>query len=469
VSDSKARRKLLSQSSFVFAGRIFGAALAFIAQLAIARLWGAQILGEYLLVIAAVNIIAVVMPLGFETIGTYFAAEYRAKGEGKLLRGFVLRAYGHVALTMLLLLLGGHQLMPLFGEPGRVVMLYWLPTCIMSFAYALVLVNGALMVGLKRPYAGYFAEALARPMLIIAVVPIAAMAATPEVAFDRLLWMIAAGFVVIAAAHSAYVIATIREVPTEVPARAKETRRWWRFALPWVIISLATDFFFDLDLLLLSGLMERHELAIFGVCTRIFGIIAFGVTAVYAVNLPDMFESEALKDRKGFHRKVGDANLVASILAIVLFGGVVIGAPIALTLFGPEFAAGALPLTILSVAMLMRALLGPTALVLSIHDRPYSTLPAIALGMATLVVANLLMVPPFGLMGAALAALLAQTVWSAALWYTALRTAQIDVSILPRLREMLKGQPEPENDKPVPHAPPEAVLQKAQDDFVPKA
>ena len=38
-------------------------------------------------------IVAVVMPLGFETTGTYFAAEYRAKGEGRLLRGFMTRAY----------------------------------------------------------------------------------------------------------------------------------------------------------------------------------------------------------------------------------------------------------------------------------------------------------------------------------------------------------------------------------------
>src|SRR5690606_16060907 len=151
------------------------------------------------------------------------------------------------------------------------------------------------------------------------------------------------------------------------------------------------------------------------------------------VNLPDMFESEAVSDRSGFHRKVGDANLVASILALVLFGGVAVGGPLALMLFGPEFAAGALPLTVLSLAMLVRALLGPAALVLSIHDRPYATLPAIVLGIATLVGGNLLLVPPYGLMGAAVAALLAQAAWSAAMWFTALKAAGIDVSIVPRL------------------------------------
>jgi len=437
VNDRQVRSRLLSQSGIVFAGRVAGAGLVFLAQLAIARLWGAELLGEYLLIIAAVNIIAVTMPLGFETIGTYFAAEYGARGEGRLLRGFVARAYAHVALVAAGLLLLGHQAMGLLGGPGRVLANFWLPISIMSFAYAMVLVNGALMVGLRRPYAGYFAESLARPLLVIGAVPVAAMAAQPQLALERMIWVIAVGFVVIAAVHAAYVLGTVRAIPGTTPARPGESRRWWRFALPWVVITLATDFFFDLDLLLLSGLLGRDELAVFGICTRIFGILTFGVTAVYGVNLPDIFESEARQDRKGFHRRVGDANLVASMLALVLFVGVALGAPVALWVFGPEFAAGALPLTVLSAGMLVRALLGPTALVLSIHDRPNATLPAIALGLGTLIAANLWLVPSLGLMGAALAALLAQTVWSVALWHTARRTAGIDVSIVPRLRELL--------------------------------
>ena len=80
----------------------------------------------------------------------------------------------------------------------------------------------------------------------------------------------------------------------------------------------------------------------------------------------------------------------------------------------------------------MRSVFGPASLVLSIHDRPYASLPAVAASMASLVVANLALVPPFGLMGAALAALLAMTVWSAALWFTALRVAGVDVSIRAR-------------------------------------
>jgi O-antigen/teichoic acid export membrane protein len=225
-----------------------------------------------------------------------------------------------------------------------------------------------------------------------------------------------------------------------VPARPREALRWWRFALPWAAIVVATDFFFDLDLLMLAGLMSKEELAIFGVCTRIFALVSFGVTAVYAVTLPDMFESEANSDRAGFLRKVGDANLVASIYALIVVVLIAVAAPLALMLFGPAFAVGHVPLTVLSLGLAMRALFGPAALMLSIHDRPYATLPSVVVGIATLVVANLVLVPRFGLTGAAMAALLAQGAWLLCMWLTALHMAKVDISILPRLRELLHAR-----------------------------
>jgi hypothetical protein len=43
-------------------------------------------------------------------------------------------------------------------------------------------------------------------------------------------------------------------------------------------------------------------------------------------------------------------------------------------------------------------------------------------------------------MGAAVAALAAQTFWSAAMWLTARRLAGVDVSIVPKLKEILAGR-----------------------------
>lgn len=439
------RRKLASQSLIIFGARIFGAGLIFAAQAAMARFWGAELLGEYLLVIAAVNLIAVVMPLGFETVGTYFAAEYRAKGEGQLLRGFMWRAYGHVAIAGAILFLAGQPLVRLAGEAGRVLATYWVPASIMATATALVLVNSALLVGLKRPFAGFFADTIFRPMLVIAAFAAATMAAaSPEAKFADMLWILAVGFALISLVQARYVYRHARRVPVQIPAREFEWKRWWRFAMPWVVIALATDFFFDLDLLMLAHLLSREELAVFGVCTRIFSLAAFGVASVYAVTLPDVFDSHAASDREGFDRKIGEANMVAAWVAVALFLGVAIAGPLVLMLFGDAFMAGAMPLAILCLALVVRAVLGPAALVLSIHDHPYASLPAIGLGLGTLFVANEFLVPRFGLMGAAVAALFAITLWSLALWFTAMKLAGVDVSIRARLRrrQALEANPE---------------------------
>ena len=427
------RQRLLGQSGLIFGARLFGAALTFLVQVAIARFLGSQALGEYILVMATVNAVAVVMPLGFEATGTYFAAEYRAKGEGRLLRGFMARAYGHIALTGAVVIIAGRPIAQLFGDAGAVVASHWTPAAVLTVATATVFVSGAMLVGLKRPFAGFFAETLFRPLLAIAGFVVATAMSGGAEGINQILWVLSIGYAGVALVQLVLLLGSARDIPAGERVTRPEVRRWWYFAVPWVALVVAGDFFFDIDLLLLAGHIPAEHLAVFGVCTRIFSLVAFGVGAVYAVTLPDMFESEALKDRDGFHRKIGDANLVASGLAVALLGGVLLLAPIAFMLFGPEFQQGVVPLGILCAGLVVRSVFGPSQIVLSIHNRPYTALPAVAASLATLVVANLVLVPPFGLVGAALAALIAMTVWSGALWFTALRVVGVDVSIRARL------------------------------------
>lgn len=423
-------RRLASQSSVIFGARLFGAGLIFLVQAFIARVWGADILGEYLIVVASVNLIAVVMPLGFHTVGTYFAAEYRARGDRRQLTAFLVRSYGHVVGMLLLVLFAGLPLLGALGQGQSVVAQHFVPVMLLAFGTAMVYVNGAVLVGLKRPFAGFFADTLFRPMIVLASFALAMGMIDPFAGFGQFLWLIGIGYALISLVQFVFVITGIQRVENTAPMRAIDTSRWWRFAAPWVLISLASDFFFDIDLLLLAHSLSREELAIFGVCTRIFSLVSFGVGAVYAVTLPDMFESEAKSDRAAFHRKIGEANAVASVISLVLFTIVLIGAPFALMMFGPSFAVGAMPLAILCLALVVRAVMGPASMVLSIYDRPWASLPAVALGIATVVVGNWLLVPVMGLMGASLAALIAITVWSLGLWLTAQQMAGVDVSIL---------------------------------------
>jgi O-antigen/teichoic acid export membrane protein len=430
------RGRLLSQSTVIFGSRIAGAGLVVGVQAAIARMWGSQILGEYLLIIAAVNLLAMVMPLGFNTVGTYFAAEYRARQQGQLLWQFLLRSYAHVLFAgaglglvfLVVSILWADQLPDIVG--------YWMPATLLAVAVATIFINGAVLVGLKRPYAGFFADGLVRPVLVIAAFVLATGFAAPPGRLNVMLWVFALGYALIALGHLGLVIRTVQSLPVNADPAEGQSNRWWRFAAPWVLIALASGFFFDIDLILLSALMGKETLAVFGVSTRIFSLLTFGISAVYAVSLPDMFEAAARSENTEFHRRIGDANLVAAGLSVVLFLGVILGGPLILWVFGPDFVAGTIPLAILSLVLVVRSVFGPGELVLSIQDRPWASLPAIGLGLVILVIGNLALVPLWGLTGAALAALLAFSVWSVTLWWTVLRTTGLNVSIFPRLLEL---------------------------------
>jgi O-antigen/teichoic acid export membrane protein len=207
------RRKLLSQSSVIFIARMFGAGLIFLTQAAITRIWGAEALGEYLLIIAAANIVGVILPLGFETIGTYFAAEYRAAGEGRMLRGFMLRAYGHVIALASLMVLGGQYLAGLLGAPGQVLLDHWWPLCIMTLGNALLLVSGSLLIGLKRPFSAFFSDSLFRTALIVASLAAAWLVLTGGDQFATLVWLVSGAYLLVGVALSGYILLRVRDVP----------------------------------------------------------------------------------------------------------------------------------------------------------------------------------------------------------------------------------------------------------------
>lgn len=428
--------RLATRSAALLGMRLAGAALIFGMQAAMARLWGAELLGQYILIIACVNLIAVILPLGFQVIGNYFASEYSAHGDGASLRHFALRAYIHIGigtgLAFFVATLARHHL------PGYAAQVLT-PAILLAAATAAIFVNGALLAGLKRPITGFAADTLLRPIGIVAAFAVAFFAAQTGARLAVLLNGAALVCMVIAFVHARLLLVSLRQLPHGDNDRHREQRRWWTLALPWTILALATDFFFDIDLVLLAHMMSTEDLAVFGVCTRVFSLIAFGVAAIHAVTMPDAFETRRQHGDAHFHGKLAEANLMATALAILAAGAMTQSGPL-LALFGPAFAKGALPLAILCLGLVARSVAGPAALVLSLHDRPYASLPAVALGLLTLVLCNIWLVPELGLAGAATASTIAMTVWSAAQWLTAWRHTSVDVSVWPKLRELF-GKP----------------------------
>jgi O-antigen/teichoic acid export membrane protein len=428
--------RAVSQSFLLFGARMFGAGCAFLTQVLIARAWGASALADYLLVIAGVNVAATVMPLGFQVVGGYFTAEYRAVDDGRSLRAYMVQGYVHIALVAIALLLAS-SIAILFFDFSPAIRSLWLPAVPLAIAAAVIYMNGALLVGLKRPAAALIADTLLRPMLALGGFAIALGLKDGAPALAFVLSIAGAGYAAVAAIQTAavvWIVGRAAGAADRTPVAPGARRRWWRYALPWAIIMLTTDFYLDIDLFFVAPYLNHEDVAVFGLCARICSLIGFGVDMIYTVSMPYILDAGVRRNPIDFRQRIGDANLLAAALATVLTLAMLASGPFLALLFGARFATGNLPLAILALGLLARSVMGPAPLVLSFYDRPYASLPAAAIGIGALVCGNYVLVPMFGLNGAAGAALIGVTAWSVAQWATARRDLQVDVSVLPRLR-----------------------------------
>jgi O-antigen/teichoic acid export membrane protein len=124
------------------------------------------------------------------------------------------------------------------------------------------------------------------------------------------------------------------------------------------------------------------------------------------------------------------------IWSLLLLGASFVAGTWGLGLFGPEFEQGRWALSILCAILVVRAFFGPAELVLSLNDRPWAAMPAVIAGLGGLVVANLVLVPSYGLNGAALAALIAATAAGLVKWLSVRVITGRDVSLLARFHNV---------------------------------
>ncbi len=409
--------------------RLSGAAITVLTQIIIARNLGAEFLAEFLLIIAIANVSAVLLPLGFQSIASYFAADYASKNEFNRLISFRNHAYLFIVTLSIFLTLVFWSLQSIqvsmfqnFTSTALLLALTLAP------AIALTFVNSGILVGLRQPFLSLGPDTLARPIIFLISVsfPIYIFS---EPASLNMLW-IAVIFIWCLALCQAYLLKKLLNEKLNYPStNQSELKRWFKYAGPWIVIGLISDFFIDLDLIALSGILEKNELAIFGVSLKFLMLIGFAMSTIYTLILPDIFESLNKNLSTEMLAKIRQASWLSCLIGCLALVGLSLLGNWALSLFGPEFKAGLIPLMIMTTGLILRMMMGPASLVLSLYESPFASLPILLLGLLLMIVSNYLLIPSFGLTGAALAIFTTLAFWSIGLWFITIRKTGLNISV----------------------------------------
>jgi O-antigen/teichoic acid export membrane protein len=178
---------------------------------------------------------------------------------------------------------------------------------------------------------------------------------------------------------------------------------FWRFTAPRGLASVFAVAILWLDTLLLGALRSPAEAGIYAAATRYLVVGQFIGVAILQVVGPKLSELLAADDR-GRARSVYAVSTAWLILcAWPLYLSMIIMAPALLSVFGGAYGVAQTTLMILGAAMLVATAVGPVDMVLLMAGKSSWNLMNTLLALVVNVVLNLLLIPPFGMKGAAIA------------------------------------------------------------------
>jgi O-antigen/teichoic acid export membrane protein len=412
----------------VFVIRVVAAALAYLSNVLFARWMGSFEFGVFVYVWTWVLLIGQALDLGLATAAQRFVPEYRERGLFDLLRGFISRsrwiAVG-VAITIAALCAGVVRLLHPWLDDYTVIPLYI--ACIALPAYALANVQD----GISRSYdwvgLGIVPTYIVRQLLLTVAMAAAYFAGMPVDAVTAMIlsaaaiWLPALG----------QMLVLNRRLATRIEAgpKAHDMRLWVTTALP---ILMAESFYLLLthtDLLVLQQFRSPEDVAIYFAATKTLALIAFIYFSIAATTAHRVSAYHAAGDHEGlvhFLRQAVRWTFWPSLAATALL--LAFGKPL-LALFGPQFTAGYQLMYILAAGLLARAAIGPMERFLNVIGQQRAC--ALIYGGAFLINLALcfVLIPPFGVVGAAVAISAALIVETIALVIVARRRLGLDIFV----------------------------------------
>ena len=180
-------------------------------------------------------------------------------------------------------------------------------------------------------------------------------------------------------------------------------REFWAFSAPRGVAAAFQITIIWLDLLLLSHLRDASEVGIYGAVSRAVTIGTFALQAIRLAIAPQISRLLARGDRAQAQTVYQTATWWLIVVSWPLFLTLAVFGPALLGIFGPGFDQGATALAILSAAMLVNLGTGNVTVVLLMGGKSSWNLLNTAVALILNVGLNLVLIPRFGMEGAAIA------------------------------------------------------------------
>ena len=386
--------------------RLAGTAITLGLQLVLVRWLGLRPFGEYMYALSWVGLLALVAPLGLDAVAPGFLSDYRAEGAlsgavAYLSRALLLVSGASLLLSMALVLVVeslAHRI------AASLAHLFVAAAVLLPILSLLLLASGVLR-GFGRTTLSLLPQWLLRPgLLALALALGAAVVGRPPCPTTVMLADAAVSSILLAA-----LVVTAFRPRFQPPSERKRppVRKWLAAGLPVLALVLARELLNRLDLLVLGGLQGTVAAGIYSVALRMSLFVTFGPMTISQLVAPVFAELADRRRTDELQRLVTRAGRSALLVSLAVAAFVALVGPLILPLFGEELAAAGGPLRVLLVARILGVGIGTTGVLLTLTGNASLATGITAAAALLDLLLNLLMIPRYGMLGAAIGTTLA--------------------------------------------------------------
>ncbi|MGH8501848.1 MAG: polysaccharide biosynthesis C-terminal domain-containing protein [Gammaproteobacteria bacterium] len=204
-----------------------------------------------------------------------------------------------------------------------------------------------------------------------------------------------------------------------------------RAALPFMLLGALHLINSRADLLMLGSLSGPAEAGVYAVVARTAELITLPLMAVNTVIAPQVASLYRRGDVDRLQRLLSASARRMLIFALPLAGILILaGGPLLGLVFGAEFTRGAFALSVLAAAQLINVGAGSVGMILNMTGYERQSAWGVAVAAALNVVLNFLLIPQFGIEGAAVATGISVMLWNLLLLYWVRRRLGLRASAL---------------------------------------
>ena len=424
----KIRKKLFRKKSGSIAEIFTGGSIAFIYRIAtmavsyglmifISRKFGDEGMGVYNLSLALMGILVLFGCAGLDTSVVRFVSQYNSKGDVKAVASFYkimmkISVPMAVLLSVALFALAPYIAIELYKDAMLV-----LPFKIVAVILPMVIlftINVEFLRGLKKIHISEYFRNLNQQLINLIGLAIASFFIVHY--YDPLVYFGLGGF--ISLLFTFYFVRKWFRASANAGASGASTSAAINLrSVLWVSAPMAITSFTQLlngkiDTLMLGVYRDIGLVGIFGVAFKLSVITNFVIGALKTITMPKISELFWQNDMNELDKVIQYTNRVVFVFSLVVCVVLLLFPEFILALVNPEFTLGATTLRIFAITQLLNAGSGMVAAFLNMTGNQTFFTKLIIAATALNFILNMLLIPKYGMEGAALGTLVSVIGWN---------------------------------------------------------